>query len=111
MSFKVRATCSSVPTFLFYETIDGNDRLTVQGILNVINDRCPLFKSGDYHVLLNGVFCNKTMLSTPISNLFNDIPPVIYVHRLDFNVLNTEEMKKLREMRDFLNRLIGDDNL
>ncbi len=109
MPYKVKVTCSSVPRYV--ETIEGHDRLTVRAVLNVINDKCPPFKSGDYHVLLNGVVCNETMLSTPISKLYNDIPPIVRVHRRDFNVFNAGEMMKLREMRDFLNKLLGDDNL
>lgn len=89
--------------------IEGDRHTTIRSVLDVIADSCPVFPSGNYVVSLNGFVC-KIDFDKPLVDVWEEgcIPKTIYVHRRDFNVLNANEMRNLREMRDFLNRILGE---
>lgn len=105
--FKIRATCSSNPGWM--KEIEGDRHTTIRNVLDVIADFCPVFPSGNYVVSIDGSVC-KIDFDKPLVYVWEEgcIPKTIYVHRCDFNVLNAAEMRKLREMRDFLNRILGE---
>ena len=108
VNFDVIATCSSCPQF--QKLIRGRVDLTARMVLDKIEESCPSVKGTEQIVLINGFHMRDKDFDIPFSKMWEEgcTPGRISIHRRDIGVISEENMRKLREFRDFLNVLLGE---